>query len=274
MFIPENGWGPSGKRAAVSVTFDNLGDVAQRRIGLKPTVAADGTHLSIEVLPRLLRMLEGAPITYFVEGYNTVAHPDVIRSLRDAGHEIAAHGWEHENWDQTPVPDRRQALTRAVNAFRDMGVDVQGFRPPGGAVALDDLRDECQSNGLFYASPLGAVGDDVEIDGFVSLPFAWKHVDAYVVHEELGALRQKYGDPAAAYSTAEWRGFVEGDIARAKEEGGHVTLIFHPFLLAQDEAYLDLLESTVRSVSDDPEIWAPTCGELAEWVRDTAGQGG
>ena len=48
-------------------------------------------------VPRLLRMLDRRQLrtTFFVPGWVAETWPDVIRSIRDAGHEIGHHGYMH-----------------------------------------------------------------------------------------------------------------------------------------------------------------------------------
>ena len=50
-------------------------------------------------VPRLLRILDrpGIRATFFVPGYTAERWPAVVRSIRDAGHEIAHHGYLHES---------------------------------------------------------------------------------------------------------------------------------------------------------------------------------
>lgn len=263
-----NGWGPEKKRAALNITFDNLGAVAEEEVGLPSMIGEGGVHASIEVLPELLRLLDGIKITYFIEGWNCGAHPEEIRAICNAGHEVAVHGWRHENWAKTPVVTRKKALKKAVDAFSEMGVDVAGFRPPGGLIDLAELKAECQEVGLNYASPLGDIGDDRNDGGFVTCPFAWQHVDAYMLNPDLGALRQTFGDPEEPYSLEQWGELIEELLEKIKRDGTHATLIFHPFMLRQSEKALDVFANLVKSVREDEDIWSPTCGEMADWMRE------
>ena len=49
-------------------------------------------------IPRLSRILDrlAVRVTFFIPGYSAERWPDVARSIRDAGHEIAHHGYLHE----------------------------------------------------------------------------------------------------------------------------------------------------------------------------------
>ena len=87
--------------ATVSLTFDNLGEVADLERGQWPADAPLGRHASVtRTLPRVLQALgeAGVRATFFVEGRNAELYPDALRSIAAAGHEVAFHGWQHEPW--------------------------------------------------------------------------------------------------------------------------------------------------------------------------------
>ena len=76
---------------AVSLTFDNLGEVADLERGRWPADAPLGRHASVtRTLPRVLELLASADVraTFFVEGLNAELYPDALRSIADAGHEV------------------------------------------------------------------------------------------------------------------------------------------------------------------------------------------
>jgi len=90
-------------RAAVSVTFDNLGEVTALARGEWPADEPLGDHSSVtRALPRIMDLLDetGLRATFFVEGLNAELYPEALRGLADAGHEVAYHGWRHEPWSE------------------------------------------------------------------------------------------------------------------------------------------------------------------------------
>ncbi len=95
--------------AAVSLTFDNLGEVTALQRGEWPAGEPLGRHWSVtRALPRILAALAEAEAqaTFFVEGLNAELYPDALRSIAGAGHEVAFHGWQHEPWaDLSPVEE-------------------------------------------------------------------------------------------------------------------------------------------------------------------------
>ncbi|GIW73802.1 MAG: polysaccharide deacetylase [Phycisphaerales bacterium] len=82
---------------------------------------------------QILAMLDAAGVqaSFFVLGWIADRYPDLVRRIRDAGHELATHGYLHERVD---LLDRRalaEDLQRSIDAIeRACGVRVQGYRAP------------------------------------------------------------------------------------------------------------------------------------------------
>ena len=63
---------------------------------------------------RVLTLLDrhGARGTFFVLGWVAKRHPDLIRRIADAGHEIASHGLDHELiYNQSPEAFRKRGMS-------------------------------------------------------------------------------------------------------------------------------------------------------------------
>lgn len=75
-----------------------------------------------------------ARATFFVVGELAVERPDLIAAIADAGHEIALHGWQHEDLggrDPTRLSSFHEGLERAVEAVAAAtGTAPDGFRAP------------------------------------------------------------------------------------------------------------------------------------------------
>ena len=89
-----------------------------------------------EDTPRLLELLaaHGAHATFFVIGENAADHPELIRAIAAAGHEVAHHTHTHPLttfWCASPARVRRE-LDRALDTLRASGVRPTRFRPPAG----------------------------------------------------------------------------------------------------------------------------------------------
>jgi polysaccharide deacetylase family protein (PEP-CTERM system associated) len=91
---------------------------------------------------KLLEILgeAGVRATFFVLGYVAESHPEMVRRIADAGHEIATHGYSHGLiYRQTPEMFRRE-MSRAVGALEQMtGRKVLGHRAPFFSITRDSL---------------------------------------------------------------------------------------------------------------------------------------
>lgn len=86
--------------------------------------------------PQILALLaaHGARATFFVIGENAGRHPDLIRAITAAGHEVAHHTQTHPLawfWCASPTRVARE-LDTALAVLRATGVNPRRFRPPAG----------------------------------------------------------------------------------------------------------------------------------------------
>jgi len=87
--------------------------------------------------------------TFFVLGWTAERHPDLVRRIADAGHEIACHSYAHPVVHQLTTEEFRADLRRARAALAAAGIDrVDGYRAPSFTITpavhgyLHVLREE------------------------------------------------------------------------------------------------------------------------------------
>jgi polysaccharide deacetylase family protein (PEP-CTERM system associated) len=108
---------------------------------------------------RLLEILDdaGTKATFFVLGYLAEQHPELVREIQAAGHEIGTHGFSHTLiYKQTPEVFR-QEITRAVRHLEDLtGAAVLGHRAPYFSITKDSLwaLDTIAELGVRYDSSI------------------------------------------------------------------------------------------------------------------------
>ncbi|MCZ4291012.1 polysaccharide deacetylase family protein [Hoeflea alexandrii] len=80
----------------------------------------------------LLTATLGIRATFFVPGFEAVRSPSLIREIAAEGHEIAAHGWQHEK--QSELGDAEgDVLRRGRDALGEVtGTAPVGWRSPDG----------------------------------------------------------------------------------------------------------------------------------------------
>jgi peptidoglycan/xylan/chitin deacetylase (PgdA/CDA1 family) len=262
-------WGPDARRAAVSVTFDNLGEAADLERGLWPESEPLGRHYSVKrTLPRILNVLGefGLRATFFVEGINAELYPEALLEIASSGHEVAYHGWRHEYWPGLTPSEEVRLLERGVRQMDELGVRPRSFRPPGGRLnpsspeLLDDLGfTQCSPAG----SGIGFLGD------LVVLPFEWRLIDAYYYLPRFGSLRETTTGSSEPLSPILFRETLSSALQGVVRDGGHLTLLFHPFLEEQEDRF-EIMRGALeelRDLAEDGVIWCAPYRDVASRVR-------
>ncbi|MFE6738683.1 polysaccharide deacetylase family protein [Streptomyces tubercidicus] len=80
-------------------------------------------------VPRLLRLFERSDMrtTWFIPGHSIETFPDQTRMVVDAGHEVGAHGYSHEN----PIAMTREQESAILDRSIELIERVAGRRPTG-----------------------------------------------------------------------------------------------------------------------------------------------
>jgi peptidoglycan/xylan/chitin deacetylase (PgdA/CDA1 family) len=266
-------WGPEGRRAAVSVTFDNLGEAADLERGLWLADEPLGRHFSVKrTLPRILNTLAelGLRATFFVEGLNAELYPEALLEIANSGHELGYHGWRHEYWPNLSPSDEARALERGVLKMDELGVRPCGFRPPGGR--LTPSSPELLENlGFTYCSPAGlGIGF---LGNLVVLPFEWRLIDAYHYLPRFGGLREISTGSSEPLSPFRFRETLSSALQGVVRDGGHLTLLFHPFLGEQEDRF-EIMRGALeelRNLAEDGVVWCAPYRVVASWVRKRPG---
>jgi polysaccharide deacetylase family protein (PEP-CTERM system associated) len=91
---------------------------------------------------RLLELLADAGVhaTFFILGYIAERHPDMIRAIAAAGHEVGTHGYSHALiYTQTPAVFRAE-LSRAIRVLEELtGQQIVSHRAPFFSITKDSL---------------------------------------------------------------------------------------------------------------------------------------
>jgi polysaccharide deacetylase family protein (PEP-CTERM system associated) len=121
------------------------------------------TYNTLKILEVLYR--KGVKATFFVLGFVAERHPDLIKQIRNADHEIATHGYSHRQvYTMTPSIFRKD-LKKSVEIISHItSHTVKGFRAPEWSIRDDSLwaLDILHQEGFAYDSsmaPLHIIGN-------------------------------------------------------------------------------------------------------------------
>ena len=266
---------PAGMRAAACITFDL--DAESGLLFEHPETAAQLDVMTHQAYgprtagPRLLRLLDRQRIraTFFVPGYSAERWPDTVRSIRDAGHEIAHHGYLHEGSRGADPATEERRLLRGLEALDKVaGIRPIGYRAPNWEASYA-LPGILARHGFRYDSGLMdadhpyrlAVGPEPGAATLVELPVHWA-LDDWEAYNYLPGLTGS-GVIASPSAVLE-RWSLELDALTA--EGGLFMLTNHPFVSgrASRAAALEQLIARARSIDG---LWLATCAEVAAHVE-------
>lgn len=262
---------PAGRRAAACFTFDV--DAESAILASDPSSAGRRSVMSHQAygprtgVPRILRILDRAGVraTFFVPGYTAEHWPAVVRSIRDAGHEIGHHGYLHESVAALSPAAEEQVLVRGLAALDAVaGIAPTGWRAPMWESSWSSA-ELLARHGFHYDSSLmdsdwpyllaaGRAGTLVE------LPIHWSLDDwePYVYLPDLS------GSGAIA-SPAEVVGRWTLELDALVAAGGLFNLTNHPFVSGRPSRAA-ALEGLIAHAQSIDGLWIATCDEIAGWV--------
>ena len=107
-------------------------------------------------VPRLLELCRRLEIraTFFTPGHTADTYPETAEQIAAAGHEIAAHGYAHGDFEPLTADEARSVIVRAAEAIeRAAGRRPRGMRFPPWAVAGEHF-ELLLEEGFTYSSSL------------------------------------------------------------------------------------------------------------------------
>lgn len=138
---------------------------------------------------RLLEILDehGIRATFFVLGWIGEHWPHLIREIRERGHEIASHGFDHRSVTELTPEAFRADVRKTKGLLEDItGVQVIGYRAPNYSIvqstlwALDIILEE----GHRYDSSIFPIRHDrYGIPGAERFPWRMEGRNGHVLHE-------------------------------------------------------------------------------------------
>jgi len=223
-------------------------------------------------IPRLLRLLDRQAIraTFFVPGYSAERWPDVVRAIRDAGHEIAHHGYLHEGaHSASDAAEEERRLLRGLEALDSVaGIRPVGYRGPMWELTYDTPA-LLAKHGFRYDSGLMdadhpyrlAVSAEPGATSLVELPVQWA-LDDWEPYVYLPGLSGSGVIASPAEVITRWTLELEALV----EAGGLFMLTNHPFVSGHASRAAGLARLIERAKSIDG-LWIATAAEIAAHVE-------
>jgi peptidoglycan-N-acetylglucosamine deacetylase len=265
---------PDGKTAAAAFTFDVDAESAvlwnNEAVGARMSVMSHQAYGPLVGVPRILDLLERHQIasTFFVPGHTADRYPDAIRSIVAAGHEIAHHGYLHEQPTTLTLEQEIDVLDRGLAAL----ADVAGVRPSGYRAPMWDLSWRTPAllaeRDFLYDSSLMDSDHPYELAitpgadrSLVEIPIQWALDD----WEQYCYLPDISGS-GLIESPRKAREIWQLEFDGLRRAGGCWVLTNHPFLTGRPSRAAEL-DDLMRYVLDHDDVWTTNLATIAEHVR-------
>jgi peptidoglycan-N-acetylglucosamine deacetylase len=265
---------PDGKTAAAAFTFDVDAESAvlwdNESVGARMSVMSHQAYGPLVGVPRILDLLERHQIasTFFVPGHTADRYPEAIRSIVAAGHEIAHHGYLHEQPTKLTLEQEIDVLDRGLAAL----ADVAGVRPSGYRAPMWDLSWRTPAllaeRGFLYDSSLMDSDHPYELaiapgadQSLVEIPIQWA-LDEW---EQYCYLPDVSGS-GLIESPRKAREIWQLEFDGLRRVGGCWVLTNHPFLTGRPSRAAEL-DDLMRYVLEHDDVWTTNLAAIAEHVR-------
>ncbi|PDT64363.1 polysaccharide deacetylase [Bradyrhizobium ottawaense] len=246
-----------------------------------PSMISRGEY-TIVATPRILNLLKQYEIraTFCIPGHTVCAYPDLVKLIRDNGHEIGHHGWVHENPASFDRAGERRNLELGLEALDRVGVKPVGYRSPAWDFGVNTIELLNEFGFLYDSSFMGhdfypyylRSQDRWSFDrpyefGIVSdlidLPVTWG-LDDYPAFEVVPGTGQGYAAPSAIEEI--WWGDFEYALNNCP--GGVYVLTMHPEFIARGHR-ITMLDRLIRRFAEcDGVRFATMAAYASAWKAD------
>ncbi|MFC2015455.1 polysaccharide deacetylase [Chloroflexota bacterium] len=243
-----------------------------------PATLSRGEYGARVGIPRILKLLAeyDLPATFFVPGHTAESFPAAVDSILAGGHEVAHHGYGHQDpGSQSPVEERRSLEMGLVVLERFIGAQPLGYRSPSWDYS-DITLSLLVEFGFLYDSSLFAgdyipyhprLGDLVTVNGPL---LRGQEVDLWEFpvdfclddwpHFTFSFDPPRVGLSAPSKVLEIWTG--EYDYMINHVECGILSLAMHPQVIGRGHR-MDMLESFIRHVLSSGQAQFARMGDVA-----------
>ena len=257
---------PRGYRFILFLAFDLDVDSAERLRGEELVSLSRGRFTERIGLKKVLDVLDRFSLkaTFFVPGWVAERYTHLVSEIKKRGHEIAAHGYMHERFDELNYYEELAVFKKMIETLnKATGERPRGFRAPYWKFSSYTSNNIADSNFLYDSSLM----DDekpyiIEIKGkkVVELPVDWR-LDDWV-----------YLETNRCITPENLLKMWLEELEYASEVSGYIALTFHPQCIGRG-VRIRVLEKIIENAKR-LKAWMPRGWELTNKILKNEYGGG
>ena len=264
--IPDFAW-PPGAVCGVTIGWHVDGEAgplaSDRRSVNHVTALSEAAYGATTAIPRILalhRELE-VPATFFLPAHVAERHPAMLEAILADGHEIAHHGYMHENVFGLPYEDERAIFVHASERLERLtGKAPLGWSAPDWGVSQQTLEILCEL-GMQYDASLMEFDRihwiETRRGRLVELPISTP-LDDWALFGVSLFPSGSYANAPAATAQQIWKEEFDG----LRHFGGLFNSTFHPNLTGRP-GRLRMLRELFGYMRSFDDVWWGTCEQAA-----------
>jgi peptidoglycan/xylan/chitin deacetylase (PgdA/CDA1 family) len=261
-------WKEKGK-CAVAIGFDFDAETLWMARGLKTaSPMSRGKYGAYIGIPRILRLCRERDIklTFFVPGWVAEHYGPVVEQMVAEGHEVAHHGWLHDDPNSMSVEQEEEEFLRGIEVFKKLGITPGGYRSPAFDLGPNTLNLLMKNKYLYDTSMMAHespyfITENGADSGVIELPVSWELDDApYYLFNIKPTYRRGMADPDMVVRV--W----QREFDWAYRESSFYLLTLHPQITGRGYR-MDALGQVLDYIKKYPDVWITTHKEIAEFYK-------
>lgn len=223
-------------------------------------------------VPSVLKVLDkfGVKGTFFVPAWDAERNPDRVGEIVEAGHEVAAHGYIHEDFSKLKPKEEKEVFEKAHKILTDItGRPPRGFRSAAyGRPISPNTLQFAQDMGYIYDSSFMDDDEPYQVKigdkpvGMIEIPWVWVLNDIVYMGPYINYCGMGWIVPQRSpqFILELWK--EEFDCLY--EEVGFFNLVVHPRDMGR-VSRMSIIEKLIYYIKGYNDVWFATYSEVSEF---------
>jgi peptidoglycan/xylan/chitin deacetylase (PgdA/CDA1 family) len=188
--------------------------------------------------------------------------PELVREIVNEGHEVASHGLNHIRYTTLSAQARRNDLLSSLQVFKEIGVEITGFRAPYDRYT-DDMPALLEQTDLIWDGGFGFRAEHREKTHFFHEDIDGQ--ESRVTYIPLNIWSDDYMIDRKGMGPDIVSKVLKKEVTKAATTGGVIMFDLHPIRMGQ-EKYVGCLKDLMEH-SNSLDGWCATPTEAVKYWK-------